>query len=127
VAATVAALVLATVGIFAVTREVAAPWRVVGPSMEPTLRPGDHVLVDRWTYRHRPPRPGEIVLLAGPSGEPWIKRVGVAPEPGEGLWLVGDNAARSLDSRRLGPMPVSRCRGRVIVRYWPPSRAGRLR
>ena len=30
--------------------------------MEPTLVPGDRVLVDLWTYRQRPPEPGEIVL-----------------------------------------------------------------
>ena len=38
------------------TSWIATPWSIAGPSMEPTLRPGDRVLVDLWSYRHRRPR-----------------------------------------------------------------------
>ena len=34
------------------------------------ILPGDRVLVDRWTYRHRPPRLGEVVLLDAPTAGP---------------------------------------------------------
>ena len=36
---------------------LARPWVVVGVSMEPTLRAGDRIIVDLWTYGHRLPRP----------------------------------------------------------------------
>jgi len=133
-------------GIFLVTRFLAIPWAVLGDSMAPALRPGDRVLVDVWTYRQRPPRPGEIVLLEGPlPGQPvLIKRVaelppGAAPGPrqrlwpdrgagaAEHVWVRGDNAEHSVDSRSFGPVPVDRIRGRVFFRYWPPSRAGSIR
>jgi signal peptidase I len=123
--AAVVSLAVAAAALLLAVRTVAAPWRVGGPSMEPTLIPGDCILVDRWTYRHRSPRRGEIVLLDGPSGEMWIKRIGEAADAREGLWVFGDNAANSLDSRQLGPVAESRCLGRVAFRYWPPSRAGR--
>ena len=133
-------------GIFLATRFLALPWIVLGNSMEPTLNPGDRVLVDLWTYRQRAPLPGEIVLLQGPlPGEPvLIKRVETLPLaeqpdirerfwPNDGaastgvVWVRGDNEARSVDSRSFGPVPIDRIRGRVVLRYWPPSRAGPTR
>lgn len=133
-------------GIILATRFLALPWVVLGDSMEPTLGPGDRVLVDLWTYRQRAPLPGEIVLLEGPlPGEPvLIKRVATLPlkerpairerfwpQGGAGstgaVWVRGDNESRSVDSRAFGPVPLDRIRGRVVFRYWPPSRAGPTR
>jgi signal peptidase I len=135
------ALVLVAVVVLLVTRFIAVPWVVSGISMSPTLEPGDRVIVDLWSYRRRGPRSGEVALLDGPSGIPLVKRV-VAERPpgapespaipplgsGEELWfVVGDNATVSRDSRRFGPVPRHRFRGRVVFRYWPPSRAGAIR
>ena len=123
--------------IWAAERWVAVPWSVEGPSMDPTLKDGERVLVDLWSLRHRPPREGEIVLLAGPAGEPLVKRV--ARPPAEGVppavlppdsplepsyFVLGDNAQASSDSRAFGAVPRHRIRGRVAWRYWPPSRIG---
>jgi signal peptidase I len=134
------AFALVGAGVWATTRLVVAPWVVAGRSMEPTLAPGDRVLVDLWSYRRRPPRPGELVLFAGPGGAPMVKRVasgpprgaprqGVIPaKPGEvRIWVLGDNGDASLDSRAFGPVPMRRVRGRVAWRYWPLPRAGRIR
>jgi len=133
-------------GTFLAARFLALPWVVLGDSMEPALSRGDRVLVDLWTYRQRAPLPGEIVLLEGPlPGEPvLIKRVATLPRaerpgirerfwPDRGAastgaaWVRGDNEARSVDSRAFGPVPLDRIRGRVVFRYWPPSRAGPIR
>ena len=57
-------------GIWLGTDWIATPWYIAGSSMEPTLQPGDRVLVDLWSYRHRRPRPGEIVLVQGPGDLP---------------------------------------------------------
>lgn len=102
---------------------------VSGRSMAPTLEPGDRVLVDRWTYERRPPRPGEVVLVEAPDRRLMIKRVArppgsLAPAPAPRVWLLGDNPGESEDSRLFGPVDRRRIRGRVVWRYWPPARFG---
>ena len=135
-----AVLALVTVAgvVLGVTKYIATPWAVSGSSMSPTLRHGDRVVVDLWTYHGRPPRPGEVVLFEGPRGVPMVKRVvGSAPpgaptlplsgaaSPGEELlWVLGDNREASVDSREFGPVPRHRFRGRLLWRYWPWERAG---
>lgn len=112
-------------GFVLITESTVVPWVIAGPSMEPALVAGDRVLVDRWTYRYRAPRVGEVVLVLGSSGVPLVKRVGNPPGARDpGLWVVGDNLLDSIDSRRFGALPRERIRGRVVYRYWPPERAG---
>ena len=123
-------LVLAGVGcvLLAVTRWIAMPWAVEGPSMVPTLRDGDRVVVELLTYRRRPPRVGDVVLVEGPGDLPLVKRVGTPPwgTPADRVWILGDNPAESSDSRAFGALPLSRVRGRVRWRYWPPSGWGAI-
>lgn len=109
-----------------VTRSLAIPWVVLGSSMKPTLQPGDRVVVDLWTYRQRPPRPGEIALVEGLGEAPLVKRVAPGADR-EHFLVLGDNEAESADSRQFGAVPRHRFRGRILVRYWPPDRAGPIR
>ena len=85
---------------------------VQGPSMLPTLRPGDCLVV-------RPGgrvRPGQLVVAQFPSG-PDLLVVKRAVRPVDGLWWVeSDNPAVTDDSRRYGPAEVL---SRVLLRYWP--------
>jgi nickel-type superoxide dismutase maturation protease len=114
---------------FLMTEEVARPWAVSGPSMAPTLREGDRVLVDVWSYRYRLPYPGEIVVLEAPGpGSILVKRVRriTARSGAAEVWVVGDAADRSVDSRVFGAVPLDRILGRVVLRYWPPSAFGRI-
>jgi nickel-type superoxide dismutase maturation protease len=97
-------------------------WRVavVEQSMEPTLSPGDWLLVRRSMRAGRPPaiRPGQIVIAQHP-GRPGLllaKRA-VRRETG-GWWLASDNpAAGAVDSGRFGPVPGPLIEGRVLFRY----------
>ncbi len=101
---------------------------VQGSSMAPTLVPGDWLLVERRTYLHRPPRVGEIILAADPR-EPTrelIKRVAAVDEPAGTLDLRGDAPDASTDSRIFGAIPMSGIRWRVVARYWPVTKSGRL-
>jgi phage repressor protein C with HTH and peptisase S24 domain len=90
--------------------------------MEPALRPGDWLLAWRGFRPGRAPRvkPGQIVIARHP-GQPdllLVKRA-ARTEPG-GWWLESDNpAARAIDSRSFGPVPVTYIHARVLLRYWP--------
>src|SRR4051794_22024131 len=89
--------------------------RVTGPSMSPTLKHGDRLLVRRLRPGRRVPA-GAVVLARFPARPELlvVKRV-VRDEPG-GSWVVGDNALVTDDSRSFGvAVPV----GRVVARLWP--------
>ena len=94
-------------------------YAVSGASMEPSLRHGDRVIVDRGAYRRRSPRPREIVLAVDPRDprREIIQRVGRVGDGG--AWLEGDNRAASTDSRTFGPVLRDGILGRVRWRYWP--------
>ena len=85
--------------------------------MAPTLRPGDHVLVDLGAYRRSGPAPGDVVLASHPhTGAAIIKRV--AEVLGDGrIELRGDNPDLSTDSRDYGPVRPESVRGRVVARF----------
>jgi type IV secretory pathway protease TraF len=105
--------------------------------MAPTLLPGDGVLVLQGFGPLRPTiRVGDVVALVdprddrtrAPGGVPreriMIKRV--AGFDGGGVVVRGDNEAASTDSRHFGPVSRRALRGRVVYRYHPESRRGRL-
>lgn len=118
-------LILAMAGLGSVASRLLEPAAVRGRSMQPLLEPGDRLLVDRWTFRQRAPRAGEVVLVLADGDRPLVKRVTRAPERIAGeIWVEGDNASASDDSRRFGALPARSVRGRVVFRYWPPSRIG---
>ncbi len=91
---------------------------VFGDSMQPTLQPGDRLLVLR-TPRARP---GQLVAVPDPRqpDRTLIKRVAAAA--GETLTVRGDNPVASTDSRSFGPVGRSRIRGRPVIRYFPAGR-----
>jgi signal peptidase I len=47
--------------------------------------------------------------------------------PDDHVMVFGDNSADSYDSRFWGPVHVDRIVGKVLVRFWPPSRIGPVR
>jgi len=100
------------------------PIVVSGDSMEPTLRDGDRLVVRRLG---RAPRAGEVVLVADPRlpQRSLLKRI-AAIRPG-GALLAGDHPERSTDSRQFGPVDPATIEGRVVFRYAPLRRAGRIR
>ena len=55
---------------------VAEPFSIPSGSMEPTLRPGDQVLVDKLAYGHARPRRGDLAVFSAPdTHEVTLKRV----------------------------------------------------
>ena len=106
------------------------PWRwplgtalVSGASMLPALHPGDCLLV-RPGPGGRRVRPGDVVV-AEPVTRPGllvVKRA-VRTCPDGTWWVEGDNPDEGDDSRTFGPVRVV---ARVVLRWWPPGRAGRV-
>ncbi|WP_447004218.1 S24 family peptidase [Saccharothrix isguenensis] len=89
--------------------------RVVGPSMVPTLRTGDVVLV----HYGGVPRPDDLVLVRWPARPDQLSVKRAVRRDGEGWHVVGDNPFASTDSRTLGAADVL---GVVRVRLWPRPR-----
>jgi hypothetical protein len=104
--------------------------------MEPALREGDRLIVapagprGLLGFRGRPPI-GSVVIVER-EGRLDIKRVASEPRGVQhagaalGLWLLGDHANASTDSRSSGPVPLSALRGRAIWRSGPAGRRGRI-
>jgi inner membrane protease subunit 1 len=63
--------------------------------------------------------PGDIMCV-DPTGQkaPSDQHVVV---PANHLWVIGDNAAWSRDSREYGPVPVKLMRGTIVARVWMDS------
>lgn len=84
--------------------------------------------------------PGETVQIVGQTilinGEPLeeaygsteMKIAGVAEQPlklgKDEYFVLGDNREVSLDSRRNGPVPLSRIEGKLLLRIFPLKRFG---
>lgn len=96
---------------------------VEGSSMLPTLIPGDRLLLVR--ARHL--QCGDLVAVSDPRQHRrlLIKRVSAI---GHGsVELRGDNPEASTDSRDFGAVPARLVLGRVVRRYAPSRRRGRVR
>jgi nickel-type superoxide dismutase maturation protease len=93
---------------------------VEGPSMAPALRSGDCLVVRRAASI----RPGDVVVARFPSRPELLVVKRVVRRDDHGWWVESDNVGVTDDSRRYGPAEVV---GRVVLRYWPLSRLGRVR
>jgi len=174
-------ITVAVIAVLIFQAEVAKPYRIPTPSMEPTLhcakpvsgcesRVADRVIANRLVYRFHEPERGDIIVFDTPArveavcaaGGTFIKRIVGLPgesvsmragyvfingerlsepylqpgyrgresgswarSPSDGYFVLGDNRAKSCDSRRWGVVPRDRIIGRAEVTYWPPPRLGR--
>ena len=115
--------------------------------MLPAIEPGDWLVVNARVRAW--PRPGAVVVFREPMSEALaIKRV--AAGPGERVrfaegyltlandeaWLLSDASEAlavaagfgpPIDSRRFGPVSADRLLGRILFRYGPLRRFGRIR
>jgi nickel-type superoxide dismutase maturation protease len=101
---------------------LASAWalaRVTGPSMSPTVRHGDRLLVRRVAPGAGVER-GDVVLARFPSRPDLLVVKRVRRAVPDGHWVEGDNPLVTDDSRAYGTAVVV---GRVVARLWPrPSR-----
>jgi signal peptidase I len=74
-------------------------------------------------------REGVLFVNGVPQKEPYLNPAlpdessfGPIEVPPEHVFVMGDNRARSADSRFIGPVPETEIAGKVILRVWPPNR-----
>lgn len=91
---------------------------VQGPSMAPTLRHGDALLVRRGGH---PVRADDVVVARFTARPDLVVVKRAVRADGDGWWVRGDNDLATDDSRTYG---VAEVLGRVVLRYWP--RPGRI-
>ena len=84
---------------------------VSGPSMIPTLLPGETL----WVRRTRRIRPGDIAVFRDPrGGDLLFVKWAIRREPG-GWWVEGEISGEHLpDSHAFGVVPESAIVGRVL-------------
>lgn len=92
---------------------------VDGHSMEPSLRDGNTILVEKYPLIHRHLQVGDVILfheyntIGRGDGKIDIKRVAEIMSP-KSYFVVGDNTKISWDSRFYGPIHESQIIGVVI-------------
>ena len=91
---------------------------VPSASMEPTLKPGQFILLDTWAYYDKTPSLDDVVVFEhGIKKTHLVKRINHWPK-GEltqkGLWyVIGDNRNLSQDSRYFGGIAIEQVIGEV--------------
>ncbi|MFF3749588.1 nickel-type superoxide dismutase maturation protease [Streptomyces sp. NPDC002018] len=90
---------------------------VRGPSMYPTLKHGDQLLVH---YR-APVKAGAVAVLRHPLQQDLLIVKRLVERRDGGWWVLGDNPGAEGDSRVFGAVPEELLLGRVRARYRPPA------
>ncbi|QFR00267.1 nickel-type superoxide dismutase maturation protease [Streptomyces phaeolivaceus] len=93
---------------------------VTGPSMVPTLRHGDQLLVH---YGARL-RVGDVLVLRHPFQQDLLVVKRIAERRDGGWWVLGDNAYAGGDSTDYGVVPDELVLGKVRFRYRPRAADG---
>ncbi|KEF05505.1 MULTISPECIES: nickel-type superoxide dismutase maturation protease [Streptomyces] len=89
---------------------------VYNPSMVPTLRPGDQLVVQYGAVV----RPGDVVVLRHPFRQDLLIVKRAVERRGDGWWVQGDNPFVENDSREFGVVPDELVVARAWVRVRPP-------
>ncbi|MFJ4923559.1 nickel-type superoxide dismutase maturation protease [Streptomyces sp. NPDC088725] len=88
---------------------------VTGPSMYPTLKQGDQVLV----HHHAGVKAGDVVMLKHPLQQDLLIVKRLAERREGGWWVLADNEFAEGDSRLYGAVPEELVIGRIRARYRP--------
>lgn len=87
-------------------------FKVIGHSMYPTIKEGEIILVNRFSYLLKRPSIGDIIA-AKVNKEILIKRITKIDR--DNYFLKGDNLQDSLDSRRFGAVSKKQIIGKVFI------------
>lgn len=103
------------------------PYQVVevtGPSMVPTLRHGDWLLV-QYVRNAEGVREGDVVVLRHPLQQDLLIVKRAVERREGGWWVLGDNTFVENDSREFGTVPDELLLARGVGRFRPPREVQR--
>ncbi|WP_456337614.1 signal peptidase I [Fervidibacter sacchari] len=73
---------------------------------------------------------GRVYINGVPLDEPYVNGIveeyGMWQIPKDAVFVMGDNRPSSNDSRDFGPVPLDLIEGKVVFRYFPLGRVGRI-
>lgn len=95
---------------------------VTNSSMEPTLQPGDTVLVDHAAYEHAAPRIGDLIVFHPPIGAKGSGRCGKRPPIGQACAVATPRNSQTNFLKRIVAGPGDR----VAIHHGRVSRNGRM-
>lgn len=100
--------------------------KIKGHSMNPSLHHNDIVVVNKFLYRFREPRVGEVVMIRDPEERVkfLVKRVGSIHH--SQVKVYGDNKQDSRDSHDFGDIHIGKIEGRVEFILFNPKQPRRL-
>jgi len=90
-------------------------YQIAEESMIPLFYPGENVLVNKLTYFFQNPKIGDVIIIQNRIGKRLIKRI--EKISGEKIYVIGENKAKSVDSRRFGPILKKEIIGKVISKF----------
>lgn len=84
--------------------------------MEPTIREGEVLLVNKVQYLLKEPKVGDIVVLKNPLREKGKKYIikRIQKIQGDKFFVMGDNKRASVDSRRFGWINKKNILGKIF-------------
>jgi len=93
-----------------------ARFKIEDRSMEPALKSGDYVFVNKLAYVFGNPSKGDVVVLRHPEekGKFLIKRVSLVTNSDK-YYVAGDNKSFSQDSRHFGSIKKDLIIGKVWI------------
>ena len=91
-------------------------FRVEDSSMEPILRPGDYVIVNRLANVFGNPSKNDVIVLRDPLQKDKFLIKRIADIRSSEYFVIGDNKEISQDSRYFGPVKRNLIVGKVWIR-----------
>ena len=90
---------------------------VEGNSMAPTFRPGEHLLINKFIYKIKNPKKGDIIALSDPRDKNRILLKRILEVEDDMVNVISDNVGEGTDSRVFGKINTKNIIGKVFFRY----------
>ena len=91
-------------------------FKIEDSSMEPVLKAGDYIVVNKLAYAFSNPSKGDIIVMKHPKEKDrfLVKRIELVTKSKK-LYVIGDNKNYSQDSRHFGPIVKNLIIGKLFL------------